>query len=291
MHAGNKIRLLVCSILLLAGIRYASAQTDDCANLVRKADSLFRIKKYEEACSFYLDAKKCKAHDDYATKQLEAIASVKGCENILEKKYADAMAAGGLYYAKNEWLKAKEHFEMALAIKNGDPFATAKLRTVQTILDGQNRSEMIEADSAFKKGHYEKAYKHYRAIVRSDKTDTASAAAMMLSDSAMRANDPQIDFICGSDYILKVPNVLFPNSERGYDTWLIRYDGPEIDSFQVYIFNRWGEVLFKSNDIHFAWDGKYKNNPVQTDTYVWQIVFRRKENETKKLVGKFNLIR
>jgi gliding motility-associated-like protein len=43
--------------------------------------------------------------------------------------------------------------------------------------------------------------------------------------------------------------------------------------FQVYIFNRWGEMIFESSDRNFAWNGGYKNNlgqimPAGTYSYV-----------------------
>ena len=43
--------------------------------------------------------------------------------------------------------------------------------------------------------------------------------------------------------------------------------------FQIYIFNRWGEMIYESSDRRFAWNGGYKNNlsqilPAGTYSYV-----------------------
>ncbi|HYG18075.1 MAG TPA: gliding motility-associated C-terminal domain-containing protein, partial [Ohtaekwangia sp.] len=35
------------------------------------------------------------------------------------------------------------------------------------------------------------------------------------------------------------------------------------DGFQIYIFNRWGEMVFESNAREFRWNGGYKNNQAQ----------------------------
>jgi gliding motility-associated-like protein len=46
------------------------------------------------------------------------------------------------------------------------------------------------------------------------------------------------------------------------------------------IFNRWGEVIYQTNDIYSAWDGVYNGVIVEDGTYLWQIRFT--ENETDR---------
>lgn len=52
----------------------------------------------------------------------------------------------------------------------------------------------------------------------------------------------------------------------------------EDDGFQVFIYNRWGELIYQSDDRHFQWDGSYKGNgqllPAGTYTYVVKYVSR-----------------
>ncbi len=45
------------------------------------------------------------------------------------------------------------------------------------------------------------------------------------------------------------------------------------DNFQVYIFNRWGEMVFQSTDKNFIWDGTYKGRDVPVGTYPYLIRF------------------
>ena len=45
------------------------------------------------------------------------------------------------------------------------------------------------------------------------------------------------------------------------------------EGFQIFIYNRWGEMVYQSNDLHFRWNGTYKGNgsqllPGGTYTYV-----------------------
>src|SRR5690606_8321614 len=58
------------------------------------------------------------------------------------------------------------------------------------------------------------------------------------------------------------------NREFGVLTFFIDDSG-----FEVFIFNRWGEMVYQSNDRLFRWNGGYNNNfsqllPAGTYTYV-----------------------
>ncbi len=48
-----------------------------------------------------------------------------------------------------------------------------------------------------------------------------------------------------------------PNKEFSIYTYFIT------DNFQIFIYNRWGELVFESTDRNFKWNGGYKNNASQ----------------------------
>ena len=86
---------------------------------------------------------------------------------------------------------------------------------------------------------------------------------------------------------LPIPNAFTPNSDGLNDYFLpIK---KEVKDYKIYIFNRFGELVFESNDIEVGWDGNYKNKILQ-DTYFYKIEF----NKNGKLItqtGKFVLIK
>ena len=41
--------------------------------------------------------------------------------------------------------------------------------------------------------------------------------------------------------------------------------------FDMAIFNRWGELIFRSNDVKVGWDGYFNGKLCQQDTYVWKV--------------------
>ena len=62
----------------------------------------------------------------------------------------------------------------------------------------------------------------------------------------------------------------------------------------IKIYNRWGELIFVSQDLNFGWDGTsgmfgYKS---MDGVYTWKISFKdQKTNERKVLIGHVTLIR
>ena len=59
------------------------------------------------------------------------------------------------------------------------------------------------------------------------------------------------------------------------------------------IFNRWGQLLYETTDINDGWNGRYKDQLVQEDTYVYQIEYLTLCSGTKPLrvIGHVNVIR
>jgi gliding motility-associated-like protein len=43
-----------------------------------------------------------------------------------------------------------------------------------------------------------------------------------------------------------------------------------VDAFKkLVIFNRWGQLVYSSNDINGSWDGTFKGEPLENDVYTF----------------------
>ena len=40
------------------------------------------------------------------------------------------------------------------------------------------------------------------------------------------------------------------------------------------VYNRWGEMVFESSDIHHGWNGMVNGKYAPPDTYVWKIIYQ-----------------
>ncbi|MFH1321973.1 MAG: gliding motility-associated C-terminal domain-containing protein [Bacteroidota bacterium] len=70
-------------------------------------------------------------------------------------------------------------------------------------------------------------------------------------------------------FSLYIPNTFTPNGDGLND--MFGPAGTGISEFQLQIFNRWGEMIFESDNINNQWDGKFRNRIVQTGAYVYMV--------------------
>jgi gliding motility-associated-like protein len=47
----------------------------------------------------------------------------------------------------------------------------------------------------------------------------------------------------------------------------------EFEYFLLQVYNRWGQLMFESNDIHYGWDGTYKGTVCPEGVYTWVIKY------------------
>jgi len=89
--------------------------------------------------------------------------------------------------------------------------------------------------------------------------------------------------------VLRLPNSFTPNGDGTNDVF--HAVGENITTFKMQIFNRWGELIFESNDIENGWDGTHKGVMSKVDTYVWTVTYSHLTKSTTLLRGHVNLIR
>lgn len=89
---------------------------------------------------------------------------------------------------------------------------------------------------------------------------------------------------------LFVPNVFTPNGDGRNEIFLPVLTTPE--EYELLIFNRWGEIIFESNDYKYGWDGTNKKGELcKNDTYVYRIVINYTLDGPKEIFGHVNLLR
>ena len=86
---------------------------------------------------------------------------------------------------------------------------------------------------------------------------------------------------------IQIPNAFSPNNDGLNDIFKPFYS--DVSEYKMYIFNKFGEKVFESNDINIGWDGYFKGKIIQ-DSYVYKIEFN-KDNEQVYINGKFLLIK
>jgi gliding motility-associated-like protein len=64
-----------------------------------------------------------------------------------------------------------------------------------------------------------------------------------------------------------------------------------IESYELLIFNRWGEVIYTLREGDPGWDGTYKGLDCPNDVYVWKLIAYDYEGINHERSGHVTLIR
>jgi len=88
-----------------------------------------------------------------------------------------------------------------------------------------------------------------------------------------------------------VPTAFTPNGDGVNDIIYVKGWGiKKLNFFRI--FNRWGQLIFESNDINIGWDGTYNGVPQNMETYVYQVsVETYVDDEPVTKASTFKLIR
>lgn len=91
------------------------------------------------------------------------------------------------------------------------------------------------------------------------------------------------------DYNFYVPNAFTPNGDAVNDNF--SGIGQGFVTYEMYIFNRWGEAVFKSENYNTRWDGRDKSGQVSPQgVYVYQIKVKTPPGDSFTLRGMVALI-
>ena len=75
--------------------------------------------------------------------------------------------------------------------------------------------------------------------------------------------------------LIYVPNVFSPNNDGNNDVFKIEISGTaRIESFKFQIFNRWGGLVFESDQENIGWKGDFLGGIVEEGVYVWLMEVR-----------------
>jgi gliding motility-associated-like protein len=72
-----------------------------------------------------------------------------------------------------------------------------------------------------------------------------------------------------------MPNIFSPDGDGVNDRFEVGAIG--IDNYEISIYNRWGNLVFRSNDIDDSWDGKFQGEYVMAGVYTVLISFEDQE--------------
>ena len=77
-----------------------------------------------------------------------------------------------------------------------------------------------------------------------------------------------LDEDCNDPFVF-IPSAFSPNDDGENDVFFVR--GEEIESMELFVYNRWGQQIFQSDDKAIGWDGRFKNELLAPDVYGYYV--------------------
>ena len=80
--------------------------------------------------------------------------------------------------------------------------------------------------------------------------------------------------VIGPELIVYTPNAFTPDGDNVNDVFMPSILGHIDTSYELLIFNRWGEIIFQSQHTSLGWDGTVDGTLAPAEVYVWKITMR-----------------
>ena len=99
------------------------------------------------------------------------------------------------------------------------------------------------------------------------------------------------DIYIRPELVLYAPNAFTPNGDDKNETFYLHSTG--VTDFYFAIFNRWGELVFETNQVSDQWNGQVKNNgnPVPAGVYYWIANVKDELMKPQQFSGSISLLR
>ncbi len=131
-----------------------------------------------------------------------------------------------------------------------------------------------------------------RYPVPSNYTDTGSYKIRLITSNSFGCMDTAVQtIVIEPDFVFYIPNSFSPNDDGINDSFTGK--GMFVKEYKMMIFDRWGNLIFYTDDIKNPWDGKanHGSDTAQRDIYVYSIEVIDFKNEKHSYKGKVTLLR
>lgn len=86
-----------------------------------------------------------------------------------------------------------------------------------------------------------------------------------------------------------IPNSFTPNSDSVNDVWMVY--GKNILDIKISVYDKTGELMYRSDNIRSGWNGSYKGEPCKIDAYTYIVKTTYIDGSTQQYTGILNLLR
>jgi gliding motility-associated-like protein len=99
----------------------------------------------------------------------------------------------------------------------------------------------------------------------------------------------QLCLVIEPEFIFYIPDAFSPNSDGVNDDFYGKGEG--INSYEMWIYDRWGNQVFYGDAINKHWDGSMAGRIVQEDVYVYVVKLYDWQNQEHKYIGTVTVVK
>lgn len=100
----------------------------------------------------------------------------------------------------------------------------------------------------------------------------------------------QVTVFVSSDALVGVPNAFSPNGDTYNDGFTVSVRG-QLSYYNLQVYNRWGELVFETENFENSWNGTFGNEDQPLGSYVWVLNYRDLNGESFAQQGNVTLVR
>lgn len=87
-----------------------------------------------------------------------------------------------------------------------------------------------------------------------------------------------------------IPNAFSPNGDGINDEFKVETGDVILYEFNMKVFNRWGTLLYETDDYTQGWNGRYKNEILYPDVFVYAVQYKDDKGLIYRSTGTVNLL-
>lgn len=111
-----------------------------------------------------------------------------------------------------------------------------------------------------------------------------------VTDASYCTNTASVEISNNCPGTVYIPNAFTPLNNDGINDIfypVIR----NVKSLQFQVYNRWGQLLFETNDLNNGWNGIHRNEYSISDVYIYKVIYTGMDDHTKMVSGDFTLLK
>ncbi len=124
--------------------------------------------------------------------------------------------------------------------------------------------------------------------------DTSTYNVMLIAMNEFGCKDTAYkNILIKSEYEIFVPNAFTPNGDGANEIFMPLTYYKEVATFNMSVFDRWGDLIFETNNLNIGWDGIANGGTdiAQEDVYIWKVSVKLLDGEKHNYTGHVTLIK